>query len=144
DDPTDVPARAAALTGALLGGRCLQNASVGIHHGLAQQVGARTGIPHGRANAVLLAHALRFNLPAIGAAGPRIGAALGDPDDPAGAVDRLRQRLGLPGSLAAAGVNRDDLDAVAMAAQDSPGVRANPRPAGPDEVRGVLEAAWAG
>ena len=40
--------------GAILAGRCLQNASMGVHHGLAQLVGGRTGIPHGLANAIVL------------------------------------------------------------------------------------------
>ena len=39
----------------------VQNATMGVHHGLAQLVGGRTGIPHGLANAVILTHAVRFN-----------------------------------------------------------------------------------
>src|SRR5688572_30034435 len=65
DDPSDVSVRAAMLEGAVLGGRCLQNASMGVHHGLAQLVGGRTGIPHGLANAVILPHAIRFNQEAV-------------------------------------------------------------------------------
>ena len=49
------------LEGAALGGRCLQNGTMGIHHGLAQLVGGRTGIPHGLANAIILPHAMRYN-----------------------------------------------------------------------------------
>lgn len=142
DDPADLEARAAALTGAMLGGRCLMNASMGVHHGLAQLVGGRTGISHGLANAIILSHALRFNLEAIGDSALRIGEALGDPDDPAGAVDRLRQRLGLPARLSEVGVGEEDLDAVAKASQSSPGVRSNPRPVGEEEAREVLEAAY--
>src|SRR5438132_5455787 len=91
DDPADLEARTLMLEGAVLGGRCLQNASMGVHHGLAQLVGGRTGIPHGLANAVLLAHAVRFTAVAVPDAAARLGEALGDGDDPAGAVDRLRQ-----------------------------------------------------
>src|SRR5206468_3542788 len=61
DEPGDPDARAAMLEAAVLGGRCLQNAAMGVHHGLSQLVGGRTGIAHGLANAVLLAHAIRFN-----------------------------------------------------------------------------------
>src|SRR4029077_19342704 len=61
DDPFDIDARTRMLQGAMLGGRCLQNASMGVHHGLAQLLGGRTGIPHGLANAVILPHAVRFN-----------------------------------------------------------------------------------
>lgn len=142
DDPSDLEARGAVLSGAVLGGRCLQNASMGIHHGLAQLVGGRTGISHGLANAILLSHALRFNLEAIGPAAGQLGEALGDEDDPAGAVDRLRERIGLPARLSEAGVTEEDLEAVVRASQSSPSVRANPRRVGEDEAREVLEAAF--
>jgi len=142
DDPSDLEARSAVMSGAVLGGRCLMNASMGIHHGLAQLVGGRTGISHGLANAILLAHALRFNLDSIGDAASRIGQALGDEDDPAGAVDRLRERLGLPGRLSEAGVTEEDIEAVLRASQSSAAIRSNPRPTGEDELREVLEAAF--
>src|SRR3954452_14832593 len=114
DDPADPEARGRMLSAAVLGGRCLQNASMGVGHGLAQLIGGRTGMPHGLANAVILAHAVRFNAgdPALYEPLGRIGEALGDPDDPAGAIDRFRERLGLRASLSAAGVGDDDLDAV--------------------------------
>ena len=60
-DPDDVDARSRMFEGAALGGRCLQNGTMGIHHGLAQLVGGRTGIPHGLANAIILPHAIRYN-----------------------------------------------------------------------------------
>ncbi len=88
DDPSDVAVRPPMLEGAVLGGRCLQNASMGVHHGLAQLVGGRTGIAHGLANAVLLPHAIRFNEPAVPEAVARIGGAIGS-EDAAGAVAAL-------------------------------------------------------
>lgn len=142
DDPGDLGARTRMLSGAVLGGRCLQNAAMGVHHGLAQLVGARSGIPHGLANAVLLAHAVRFNAPAVGDAGRRVGAALGAPEDPAGAVDRLRARLGLPATLGECGVGEDDVEVVARLALDNRSVQANPRPVGRDDALAILRAAW--
>lgn len=144
DDPADLEARLAMLAAASLGGRALQNASMGVHHGLAQLIGGRTGLSHGLANTIVLAHAVAYNAADPVLAGPlhRIGVALGDPDDPAGAVDRLRERLGLPGRLSEVGVTEDDLDAVARMAPASPTVQANPRPVSEDEARGILEAAW--
>lgn len=142
DEPGDLAARTAMLAGAVLGGRCLQNASMGVHHGLAQLLGGRTGIPHGLANAVLLAHALRFNLDAVGEAGRRIGLALGDPDDPAGAVDRLRERVGLPGRLSECGVTEEDVEAVARLSQGNRNVQANPRPVSEDDALAILRSAF--
>jgi maleylacetate reductase len=142
DDPFDIDARSRMLQGAMLGGRCLQNASMGVHHGLAQLVGGRTGIPHGLANAILLSHALRFNMEAVPDEAARIGEALGDPEDPAGAVDRLRERLGLPSNLGDCGVTLDDLDAVVRMTGGNPNVGLNPRPVSEDDARAILAAAY--
>lgn len=142
DDPYDIDARTRMLAGAMLAGRSLQNATMGVQHGLAQLLGGRTGIAHGLANALLLSHALRFNAEEVPDEAARIGDALGDPDDPAAAVDRLRERLGLPGSLADCGVTLDDLDAVARMSSGSPSVQANPRPVSEDDARAILAAAY--
>lgn len=141
DDPDDLAARSLALAGAVLGGRCLQNASMGVHHGLAQLVGGRTGIPHGLANAMILAAAIRFNADAVPREVGLIGRALGDPDDPAGAVVRLRERLGLPAGLSECGVTDEDLDVIARMAPGNRNVQANPRPVSEDEARAILEDA---
>lgn len=141
-DPDDLEARTAMLAGACLAGRTLLNAGMGVHHGLAQLVGGRAGIPHGLANAVLLAHCVRFNAAAVPAEVERIGAALGDPHDAAGAVDRLRAGLGLPATLEEAGVAEDDLDAVARLSQSNRNVARNPRPVSEADARGILQAAW--
>jgi maleylacetate reductase len=143
DRPGDIKARTEMLEGAVLGGRCLQNASMGVHHGLAQLVGGRTGIPHGLANAILLAHTLRFTAEAVPREAWRIGAALGgDPDDGAATIDRLRERLGLAARLSDVGVTEDDIGAIVRMAEGNPNIRANPRPAAAGDLRGILEAAF--
>jgi maleylacetate reductase len=142
DQPGDIRARTAMLEGAALGGRCLQNASMGVHHGLAQLIGGRTGMPHGLANAILLAHVLRFNAEAVPAEVWRIGTAMGDPDDPPAAVDRLRERIGLPARLSDVGVHEDDLEAIVRMAAGNANVQANPRRASSADLRAILEAAF--
>jgi maleylacetate reductase len=142
DDPFDIDARTRMLQGAMLGGRCLQNAAMGVHHGLAQLVGGRTGMPHGLANALLLSHALRFNTEAVPDEVARIGEALGDPDDAPGAVDRLRERIGLPANLADCGVTLEDLDAVVRMTAGNANIGHNPRPVSDDDARAILAAAY--
>jgi maleylacetate reductase len=142
DDPGDVDVRASMLEGAVLGGRCLQNGTMGVHHGLAQLVGGRTGIPHGLANALILPHAVRFNADAVPGEIRRLGEAIGAPDDPAGALADLVKRLGLPGGLGECGVTLQDIDAVARLSQASFPVRANPRPVSEDDARAILAAAF--
>ena len=142
DAPDDLGARTNMLAGAVLGGRSLLNASMGVHHGLAQLVGGRTGMPHGLANAVILPHAMRFNADAAPAELRRIGEALGDPDDPAGAVDRLLERLGLPSQLSDCGFDDDALEAVVRLSQGNRSIRANVRPVSEDDARTILEDAF--
>lgn len=141
DDPGDLGARTDMLAAAVLAGRCLQNASMGVHHGLAQTLGARTGISHGLANAVILPLAIRFNAVEDSEAVARIGVALGDPEDAAGAVERLLDRVGLPRRWSQVGVTAEDLDAVARLAPGNRSVRLNPRPVGEDEARAILAGA---
>ena len=141
-DPVDLGARTEMLAGAVLGGRALQNATMGVHHGLAQLLGGRTGIAHGLANAVVLPHAMRFNGDAVPVELRRIGEALGDADDPAGAVERLLERLRLPVRLSDCGVTDEDLDAVVRLSQSSPAVQMNPKPVSEHDARGILEAAF--
>ncbi len=142
EDPAALPPRIAMLEAAVLGGRCLQNASMGAHHGLAQLIGGRTGIPHGLANAILLAHVLRFNTEAIPTEARQIGDALGGGDDPAGAVDRLRAAIGLPGRLSAVGVTEEDIEAVAAMSPGNANVGRNPRPVSPADALAILESAF--
>ena len=63
-------------------------------------------------------------------------------DDAAGAVDRLRASIGLPGRLSEVGVEEDDLDAVARLSQSNPNVARNPRPVSEDDALAILGAAF--
>ena len=142
DDPADLDARTAALSGALLAGRALQNAGRGLHHGLSQLLAARTGQLHGVVGAAILSSVVAFNSHEVPDQVMRLGAAIGDPDDPAEAIDRLREQLGLTAQLSALGVDDEVIDAVCRMSEGNDAVAANPRDAGPDEVRQVIEAAY--
>ena len=139
-DPGSALARSAMLEGAALAGRCLLNAGMGVHHGLAQLVGGRTGIPHGLANAILLTHSIAFNAEAVPDEVGRLSAALGT--EAGQAVDALRAGVGLPGRLSEVGVGEDDLDAVARLSQSNANVGRNPRPVSEADARAILHAAF--
>jgi maleylacetate reductase len=143
DEPDSLAARSSMFEGAVLGGRCLQNASMGIHHGLAQLVGGRTGIAHGLANAVILPHAIRFNAEAAPDAVAALAGTIGaDPAALADTVAMLAGFVGLPATLGECGVEAEDLEPIARLSQSSPSVRANPRPVSEADALGVLEAAF--
>ena len=141
DAPDDLGARTDMLQGAVLGGRCLQNGSMGVHHGLAQLMGGRTGIAHGLANAMILPHAIRYNADAVPWAMAGLALSMGVPD-PADAVADLVVRLGLPSGLRECGVTEDDLDAVARMAPSNGNVANNPRPVSEEDARAILAAAY--
>jgi alcohol dehydrogenase len=139
-DPSNGLARAAALEGAALAGRCLLNASMGVHHGLSQLVGGRTGIPHGLANAILLTHSIAFNADVVEDEVARLSAAFGSEAEEA--VDRLRATIGLPGRLSEVGVDEADLEVVARLSQSNANVGRNPRPVGEADALAILRAAY--
>ncbi|MGE0880377.1 MAG: iron-containing alcohol dehydrogenase family protein [Acidimicrobiia bacterium] len=144
DDPGDSAVRDALAVGAVLAGRAMQNSSLGALLGLAQLLGGRTGIGHGLAMAVLLPHVMTFNREVTPAELTQFGLAIGDPDDPIGAIVRLLEQLELPMQLDACGVSLDDLEAVARMAPGNPLVQRNPRPMTEADAHGLLEAAWWG
>ena len=139
-DPGNGLARGAMFEGAALAGRCLLNAGMGVHHGLAQLVGGRTGIPHGLANAILLTHSIAFNAETVPDEVGRLSSALGA--EAAGAVDDLRAGIGLPGRLSEVGVEEEDLDAIARLSQSNANVGRNTRPVSEDDARAILQAAY--
>lgn len=140
-EPDALTHRTDMLAGAALAGWCLQNASMGVHHGLAQMVGARSGISHGLANALILAHAVRFNAEAVPAEVAQVAEAIGASGSAADRIADLVVELGLPRGLSEAGVSDEDLDAVAGSAGSNGSVRANPRPVTEADARAILRAA---
>lgn len=61
-DGTNIEARAHMMTAALEGGLAFTNSSVALVHGMARPLGAHFHIPHGIANAALLATVVEFSI----------------------------------------------------------------------------------
>jgi maleylacetate reductase len=135
--PHDLEARTRLLEGAMHAGMALGKSMLALGHAIAQALGGRYGLPHGAMNAIALPAALRFNRDVAPAAVARLGDALGG--DAIGRVEQLA-RLGGFARLRDFGVPEDELAAVAAAAAERPGARANPRPATPGDIEALLRS----
>ena len=139
-DGTNRYARSRLLEGAMRSAWALAEAGMALGHAMAQAIGGRYGIPHGAANAVCLAPALRFNADVAPHAVQQLRDAMGV-EDPVARVEELA-RLGGFARLRDLGVPEDELDEVAEIAAARPPAKANPRPAGAAEVAELLRSVW--
>ncbi len=149
--PEELAHRYHLFEGSMLAGLVLARAGMGVHHGLCHVLGGRYNAPHGVLNAIMLPHAMRFNLPVAGptyaqlapvfglkaADSPRTGEAV------CRAVTDFIRQFRLPQRLREIGIPRTDLPAVAADALQSQSVRRNPRPLrDARDALQILEAAW--
>jgi maleylacetate reductase len=140
ESPGDLEARHRLLEGALHSGMALGGSMLALGHAIAQALGGRYGLPHGAMNALALPVALRFNAEVAPEAVRRFGEAL-ETGDPVARVEELA-RLGGFERLRDFGVPEDELGAVAVAAVERAGAKANPRPATAAQVEELLRSIY--
>lgn len=155
EDASDLDARTNCAHGALMSGMALSSARLGVVHGLAHPVGARTKLPHGLVCAVLFAPSIRLNVKSAGARYAELARALeeglvesGRSDVPRGEpLDRLvewmLERLGLPRKLPG-GIPASAEEDVTRETLASGSTRANPLKIEPKHVRKLLGEVFAG
>lgn len=109
-DPGDLGARGDMQKAAMMGAVAFQK-GLGACHSMAHPLSSEHGTHHGLANALCLPTVVRFNDSAVGDKHARAARALGRKETTlAAALSGLRQDLGLPGSLAAAGIPRENIE----------------------------------
>jgi acetaldehyde dehydrogenase/alcohol dehydrogenase len=153
EHPSDEEARCMMHNAACIAGMAFSNAAVGVNHALAHAFGARFGIAHGRANALMLPHVIAYNasvptkfMPSPyqqGYAAHKKYAAIADllglngntteekVKNLVAAVERLLDRLQFPRSIADLGISKEEFERampdLSKIAFDDPSWRSNPR-----------------
>jgi alcohol dehydrogenase class IV len=120
---------------------------LGAIHSLSHPVGALYNTHHGMTNGVFMPYVLAFNRSAIEEKIVRLGAYLGLPDGFDGfmkAVLDLRQKTGVPHTLAGLGVDGGKADLVAEMAIVDPTAGGNPLPLTKEGARQIFDAALRG
>lgn len=132
---------------ATMAGIAFDNAGLGVCHALSHALGGRFHLAHGRLNAILLPHIVRFNAACAASAYAALAAQckLSGVPGLCFALTRLRRRLELPENLSAAGLDRAEVlaesDVLCRAALADPCLAANPREVSLSDLHGLLEAA---
>jgi acetaldehyde dehydrogenase/alcohol dehydrogenase len=153
EHPRDEEARCMMHNAACIAGMAFSNASVGVNHALAHAFGARFGVAHGRANALMLPHVIAYNasVPAKFMPSPytqgyvahKKYATVADQLALGGhtteekvknliaAVGQLLDQLEFPRSIADLGISKEDFERavpeLVKTAFDDPSWRSNPR-----------------
>jgi len=150
DDPES---RERLQCAATLAGLAVSNAQPGIVHAMAHALGGAFRLPHGRLVAALLPYAVEFNYPSARekylALAPVLGAAA--VQHRSALPEKLRslfEPLGLPRTLADAGVTRDEFashrDELIESVRASSAIVGNPRIPSSEETGRLLDAALQG
>ncbi|MCX7722550.1 MAG: iron-containing alcohol dehydrogenase [Verrucomicrobiae bacterium] len=148
----DLNARAAVAQGSLYGGLCLGPVGTAAVHALAYPLGGRYRVPHGVANAVLLTHVLKFNLPTAPERYAQIALALGADRGPNAIataergvtkLSELAKACGLPQKLSELGIERSAIPELARAAiQVTRLLKNNVRPMSEQDAVQIYSEAW--
>ncbi len=143
-DGTDLDARGAMLMSSMMGAIAFQK-GLGAVHSTAHALGTAVDMHHGLANALMIDHTLALNTEAVPERFATMAVTVGLEDATPTAflawLRDLKQQVGMPATLTAAGVGADRIaELTELAAADACWAN-NPVPVSPDQFRRVFEAA---
>jgi 4-hydroxybutyrate dehydrogenase len=145
----DLAARGGMLKAATFGAVAFQK-GLGACHSLAHPLSAEYNTHHGLANALCLPAVLAFNRTVVTEKLAKISRLLGvraeDEEslafECAGAIRMLREQVGLPDGLRAAGISEDALPHLSQLAFEDPCHLENPRPCTRDDLLQLYKASF--
>jgi len=136
----DAETREEMALGSLLSAMAFSNSGLGAVHGLAHPIGARFGVPHGLACAILLPHVIGFNLRARPEKFTQIAKKIGVKrvEDLPNAIKRFLERIGLPLNFRPYGITEAHFPSI-IAESRSSSMSKNPREASDEDLREILK-----
>jgi alcohol dehydrogenase class IV len=144
ETPGDVGARADMMLSSMMGAIAFQK-GLGLTHSLAHALSTVADLHHGYANGLMIDHALPFNISSSAERFHVMAGVVGlKHPSPEAFMDWLRdlkKRVGIPATLAEAGVPRDIDRLSDLAVQDTCHLN-NPRPCTRDDFRRIFNAAF--
>lgn len=150
----DMVARERMQVASCLAGTAFSNCGVGICHSLAHALGGTFHIPHGRANALLLPHAIRFNSMEAGEKYCAIAGMINMPSSSVTTgtqslilgVQSLNEQMDIPLRIRDMAIEENDfrnaLGDLSVKALEDPCSAFNPRTPSFEEIRRIFEEAW--
>lgn len=135
---SNIRVRDAMAQAAYQAGQAINQVNVGNVHAIAHQLGARYGIPHGQANAMVMPHVLELSKVAAATPLSDLARMVGcnSVDEFIQAIRQLNESLGLP--LKAEGLKAEDYDAITEGALAEADGYSVPYMMSPADVRHVL------
>jgi alcohol dehydrogenase len=155
-DGTDRTAREKMHYASAVAGLAFNNAGLGITHSLAHQLGSVWGVPHGRANAVIMPYAVGYNAVVSASRYADVASAIGvggeDVEESvARLIDRiveLMKQVGMPLSIEELGIASDEfgrmIDVIARNALDDACTGDNDRQPTAEDLKGIYARSWEG
>jgi alcohol dehydrogenase len=153
-EPGNLAAREKLALGSLYGGLCLGPVNTAAVHALSYPLGGKFHVAHGHANAILLPHVTRFNIPAATERYADVAVALGAGRKASAeatallgieALWRLIDATGLEMSLAALGIDEQETPKLAAAGLGVTRLmKNNPRAMTQQDAEAIYHAAFRG
>ncbi len=144
EDGAHLEARSQMLVAASMGATAFQK-GLGSIHSVSHVIGARYGVHHGLANAVVLPYGIARNARYLEPRMPALCQALGIGNaSTAGLVEVLlafRAELGIPESLAALDINTDEATDIGVAALADPSTASNAGPMSAEDFEALFRDA---
>ncbi len=154
---SDKQARLAMANGSMMAGAAFSNSMVGIVHAIGHALGGVCHVPHAVAMAILLPYGMEYNYDKCGNLYGELLIYLAGADEYASTpanergkkaiiyiknmLKKLNSLTGLPLKLSDVGVTRENFDAIAKTAINDGAIIVNPKAAGIEEIKAILEKA---